>query len=461
MEFADDGDLQGKVHLAASAHRPIPEDTVLSIASQVILALAHLHDQGVLHRDLKTANVFLTKSGAVKLGDFGVSRILDDHDECLSARRCQTPVGTPMYMSPELSAGAKYGHKTDIWSLGCILYEMMTLQAPFAATSFRELTHKIKLGQFSKKLPPYFSEELRSLVMGMISLSPEARPSARALLDTPILKKYFEKYSSSTSSSAIPSTINTPTSPAQQVQATPRSPPRPSLVGSPTGPLFELPPPTHGPGISNAQHLPSRLPRLSAAGLAPLGKPPTLDADAGVVPKPAPAELSRVPVEISRPLLISPSVPNIKTAIPPNPLARASSQLSLNAAGPFGPGAKLPELLPRGQVLAQKDKAVAVSTPSLPTSNAPGTPAQGQMPPDARAKPFPADKPSSVATPVVSPQPLRDRRLSELGWNDLAKIKRHAQSQLATPSATSVAEAPVFQKRHRRNSSLQEPPCYE
>ncbi len=72
MEYADDGDLQAKVNLASTTHRPIPEDTVLTIGAQVIFALVHLHDQGVLHRDIKTANVFLSKSGSAKLGDFGV-----------------------------------------------------------------------------------------------------------------------------------------------------------------------------------------------------------------------------------------------------------------------------------------------------------------------------------------------------------------------------------------------------
>jgi len=90
------------------------------------MAVKHVHDRKVLHRDLKCENVFLTKSGMCKLGDFGVSYIMVQTKE-----KAQTLAGTPYYIAPELYRDERYSFKADIWSLGVILYEMCALDYPF------------------------------------------------------------------------------------------------------------------------------------------------------------------------------------------------------------------------------------------------------------------------------------------------------------------------------------------
>ncbi len=98
--------------------------------TQVCLAVKHCHDRKILHRDLKSQNIFMMKNGLIKLGDFGIARILDH-----TKANARTMVGTPYYISPEIVLGKPYSFKTDIWSLGVILYEISTLEMPFQAKS--------------------------------------------------------------------------------------------------------------------------------------------------------------------------------------------------------------------------------------------------------------------------------------------------------------------------------------
>ena len=132
MEYADSGDL-GRL-VSSSRERPFGEEQVLQWFVQLALALHHVHERGVLHRDLKTQNVFVSAAAAhVKLGDFGIAKHLGSaHDEAALAATC---VGTPYYMSPELFRGEAYGTKADVWALGCVLYELLTRRRAFQAPS--------------------------------------------------------------------------------------------------------------------------------------------------------------------------------------------------------------------------------------------------------------------------------------------------------------------------------------
>ena len=124
MEYADDGDLSDKIGKRKVSNQLLDEDFILRYLVQVTQALYYLHSHGILHRDIKTANLFMTKAGILKLGDFGIARILENNADRVSARTCRTPVGTPLYMSPELCMGEAYGQKADMWALGCVLYEV-------------------------------------------------------------------------------------------------------------------------------------------------------------------------------------------------------------------------------------------------------------------------------------------------------------------------------------------------
>ena len=89
-----------------------------------------MHEQQIIHRDIKIQNIFLTSQGIVKLGDFGIAKVLESPDQLAN-----TSLGTPYYLSPEICQSSKYNYKTDIWMLGCTLHELCTLERPFQAES--------------------------------------------------------------------------------------------------------------------------------------------------------------------------------------------------------------------------------------------------------------------------------------------------------------------------------------
>ena len=102
------------------------------------MAIQYMHERRVLHRDLKTSNIFLTSNNIIKLGDFGIARVLDS-----TLEQAKTVVGTPYYMSPEVCENKPYSYASDIWALGCVLYETCTLEHAFKASNLLGLVFKI------------------------------------------------------------------------------------------------------------------------------------------------------------------------------------------------------------------------------------------------------------------------------------------------------------------------------
>ena len=115
MSYAEGGDLSKKIKEAKGVH--FHESIILGWFTQVSLALKHIHERKVIHRDLKCENIFLTKDNLVKIGDFGIAKSLKQ-----SIEKMKSVVGTPYYMSPEICDNKDYTNKTDIWSLGVVLY---------------------------------------------------------------------------------------------------------------------------------------------------------------------------------------------------------------------------------------------------------------------------------------------------------------------------------------------------
>ncbi|MGH0117474.1 UNVERIFIED_CONTAM: hypothetical protein FKN15_078168 [Acipenser sinensis] len=153
------------------------------------MGLKHIHDRKVLHRDIKAQNIFIANNGMkVKLGDFGIARMLNNTMEL--ARTC---VGTPYYLSPEICENRPYNNKTDIWSLGCVLYELCTLKHPFEGSNLRQLVVKICRGHFVPVAPRY-SYDLRILVAQLFKISPRDRPSVNSILKKPFLEKLIAKH---------------------------------------------------------------------------------------------------------------------------------------------------------------------------------------------------------------------------------------------------------------------------
>lgn len=174
MEYCDGGDLMQKIKQQKG--KLLPEDTILNWFIQICLGVNHIHKKRVLHRDIKSKNVFLTQSGKVKLGDFGSARLLSSP----MAFAC-TYVGTPYYVPPEIWENLPYNNKSDIWSLGCILYELCALKHPFQAHSWKNLILKICQGPIHP-LPAPYSSKLQCLVKQMLKRNPSQRPSATTLL---------------------------------------------------------------------------------------------------------------------------------------------------------------------------------------------------------------------------------------------------------------------------------------
>nr|XP_033803504.1 serine/threonine-protein kinase Nek5 [Geotrypetes seraphini]XP_033803505.1 serine/threonine-protein kinase Nek5 [Geotrypetes seraphini]XP_033803506.1 serine/threonine-protein kinase Nek5 [Geotrypetes seraphini] len=182
MEYCDGGDLMRRINMQRGVL--FDEDRILGWFVQISLGLKHIHDRKVLHRDIKAQNIFLCNNGLLaKLGDFGIARVLNNTMEF--ARTC---VGTPYYLSPEICENRPYNNKTDIWSLGCILYELCTLKHPFEAKSLRLLVLKICQGRFAA-ISPKYSYDLRILISQLFKISPRDRPSVNSILKKPFLQK--------------------------------------------------------------------------------------------------------------------------------------------------------------------------------------------------------------------------------------------------------------------------------
>jgi len=174
MQYCDGGDVSTFIKESASASpkKRIPEEVIMNYFVQILQALQHIHQKRILHRDLKTSNLFLTeKKKVVKLGDFGISRVLEG-----SIEAAITVVGTPYYMSPEVCENKPYTFKSDVWSLGCVLYELCMLKHAFSADNLLGLVYKIVSDNY-EKIPDRYSSDLNSLIQGMLTKKADDRPS--------------------------------------------------------------------------------------------------------------------------------------------------------------------------------------------------------------------------------------------------------------------------------------------
>eukprot|EP00056_Hartaetosiga_gracilis_P012918 m.208582 g.208582 ORF g.208582 m.208582 type:complete len:486 (-) comp13767_c0_seq2:355-1812(-) len=193
MEYCAGGDVGEKIARRKFRNQYFDEGTIQLWMVQSCAALEYLHNKGILHRDVKPANLFLSAEAIVKLGDFGIARVLDRNAALPSQRTSKTPVGTPMYFSPEMCSGKRYGQKADMWALGCVLYELASLRPAFTAYNMDSLTAKIKRGHHDKYLPPRYGPSLRKLITSLLALNPSHRPSATEMLHNDYLTRAVEK----------------------------------------------------------------------------------------------------------------------------------------------------------------------------------------------------------------------------------------------------------------------------
>ncbi|XP_055661824.1 serine/threonine-protein kinase Nek4 isoform X2 [Falco peregrinus] len=194
MGFCEGGDLYHK--LKEQKGKLLPENQVVEWFVQIAMALQYLHEKHILHRDLKTQNVFLTRTNIIKVGDLGIARVLENQCDMAS-----TLIGTPYYMSPELFSNKPYNYKSDVWALGCCVYEMATLKHAFNAKDMNSLVYRIIEG----KLPPMpkdYSPQLVEIIRTMLSKKPEERPSVKSILRQPYIKHQISLFLEATKAKA-------------------------------------------------------------------------------------------------------------------------------------------------------------------------------------------------------------------------------------------------------------------
>ena len=186
MEYADEGDLYQKITLYKKRNIHFELIDIWRIFIQITKGLHDLHEYNILHRDLKSANVFLFRDGTAKLGDLNVSKVAHRGLGC-------TQTGTPYYASPEIWKDNPYDFKSDIWSLGCVVYEMVMLRTPFRAETMAELYKKIMKGEY-QKLSKNYCNDLDYVISLMLQVNAKARPTTEMILNLNEVKLRIEEY---------------------------------------------------------------------------------------------------------------------------------------------------------------------------------------------------------------------------------------------------------------------------
>ncbi|CAF4479113.1 unnamed protein product [Rotaria socialis] len=249
MAYCEGGDLYTKLKERKANKQPLTENQIVEWFVQICMALQYMHDKSILHRDLKTQNIFLTKNEIVKVGDLGIARVLESGNDLAT-----TIIGTPYYMSPEIFSNKPYGQKSDIWALGCCVYEMTTLEHAFNAKDMNSLMLKIIRGQIPQTSKRY-SEPLTALIKLMLSKNPDNRPTAKKILQNPYIKRHImrllektkdkcQNHTNSNTSIAVVEPLPTPFSRSSSATPPPSS--------SPSTPVNNAP----IPSLSNDAKLP-------------------------------------------------------------------------------------------------------------------------------------------------------------------------------------------------------------
>jgi len=192
MEFASGGCLSEKLQELRNKGERLSDEQIIMWFAQIIIALMIMHSKHVLHRDLKTENLFL-QGNVIKVGDLGIAKSLSN-----SYEMAQSVAGTPYSMAPEILRQEKYGQKTDIWSLGCVLYEMATFKRPFEGKDVQSLIDVV-LNKEYQPLPDIVDTNIKLLVSQMLNKDPNRRPTVWDLANMPIVKEHITKFVEETS----------------------------------------------------------------------------------------------------------------------------------------------------------------------------------------------------------------------------------------------------------------------
>lgn len=186
MEYCENGDMGRLIKRMRRDRTYFEETQIWKTLAQLLLAFEECHGRKdiILHRDIKPCNIFLDRDMNIKVGDFGLAKELGAESQF-----AYTNVGTPYYMSPELINEKRYNEKSDIWALGCLIYEMCALRPPFEAANVVSLGKRISAGRFSR-IPTRYSDELQTVIQAMLTLSPTKRPSVAQIMRSTRVASY-------------------------------------------------------------------------------------------------------------------------------------------------------------------------------------------------------------------------------------------------------------------------------
>jgi len=181
MEYAEEKDLETKIKNYKSQNLKIPENEIWKYLLQTISGISYLHSNKIIHRDIKVQNILLSK-GNVKIGDFGTSKKMDNTNAFTN-----TSLGTPFFLSPEICKGESYNFKSDNWMIGCVLFELMTLELPFKGNNLPILMQNI----INNPIPDInvdYSDELKFIVKGLLKKNMNERISLNEIINRPFVK---------------------------------------------------------------------------------------------------------------------------------------------------------------------------------------------------------------------------------------------------------------------------------
>lgn len=183
-DYAKFSDLSSYIEKYKNKNKFINEKTIWMIFIQCCYGIEYLHEFNIIHRDLKPANILLNDNSSILLADFGISKIIENKISSY------TMIGTPYYISPEMYNDVNYNKKIDIWSLGCVLYELVTLTVPFRANDINALKKKVIYGNYYNKIPLEYSNDISFMINYLLDKNCNTRPSINQILSNRIFKKY-------------------------------------------------------------------------------------------------------------------------------------------------------------------------------------------------------------------------------------------------------------------------------
>jgi len=192
MEYAENGCLSSRIEQYRVQGKKFGTETILIYMAEMTLGLLAMHSKNILHRDIKTQNIFITASEVLKIGDFGISREVNSQ-----TAKIMTSCGTPYFMPPEVIQGKPYDNKADIWALGIILYELITFKKPFDDETINGVFDKIVRSPY-EPLPAEIDSDLKMLVAALLNKDHRKRPNVFDLANIPCIRsriqQFVEKY---------------------------------------------------------------------------------------------------------------------------------------------------------------------------------------------------------------------------------------------------------------------------